>query len=245
MKKVATQVGEDRTMERMAAVQNWLGKVFSKISSSWSSWRRSRFVTSFWQSWWWGVRVLARPTHTLQQAADEKPILPALWLTILQGFSFALGTRYACENGGFVLSWLVKNLPSWNLVVLYALVFPVALWFVKAAVLNLVAELLGGPPRSLSLLATTAIACSPLLTVLPAALIAAALAEPDLNTGFVGHLWAMFAIGVHAWWVVLTVFAIRETYRFTVSQAFLVLLLPSIIGVPLAYVIYRVLQAVA
>jgi hypothetical protein len=141
---------------------------------------------------------LARPIHTLQQAADEKPILPALWLTIFQGLSLALGTRYAHENGGFVLSWLIKNLPSWNLVVFYAFIFPPALWFIKAAVLNLVAELLGGPPRGLSLLATTGIACSPLLLVLPAALIAVALAEPDLNTGFVSHLWFVFAIGVHA-----------------------------------------------
>jgi len=96
-----------------------------------------------------------------------------------------------------------------------------------------------------SLLATTGIACSPLLLVLPAALIAVALAEPDLNTGFVSHLWFVFAIGVHAWWILLTVFAIRETYRFTIGQAFLTVLLPSVVGVPLVYIIYRVLETVA
>jgi hypothetical protein len=232
-------------MGRAAVVWNWLSEAVGKVSSGWKSWRQTRFVQTFCESWWWGVRVLARPIHTLQQAADEKPILPALWLTIFQGLSLALGTRYAHENGGFVLSWLIKNLPSWNLVVFYAFIFPPALWFIKAAVLNLVAELLGGPPRGLSLLATTGIACSPLLLVLPAALIAVSLAEPDLNTGFVSHLWFVFAIGVHAWWVLLTVFAIRETYRFTIGQAFLTVLLPSIVGMPLVYIIYRVLETVA
>jgi len=124
-------------------------------------------------------------------------------------------------------------------------VFPPALWFLKAAILNLVAELLGGPPRGLSLLASTAIACSPLLLVLPVALLAVALAEPDLNTGFVSHLWFVFALGVHAWWLVLTVVAVRETYRFSLSQAILTLLLPSLVGLPLAFIIYRVLQTVA
>jgi hypothetical protein len=229
-------------MERAAIIWNWLSEAVSKVSSGWRSWGQTRFVQTFCESWWWGVRVLARPIHTLQQAADEKPILPALWLTIFQGLSLALGTRYAHENGGFVL--LIKNLPSWNLVVFYAFIFLPAFWFIKAAVLNLVAELLGGPPRGLSLLAATGIACSPLLLVLPAALLAVALAEPDLNTGFVSHLWFVFDVGVHAWWVFLTVFAIRETYRFTTVQAFLTVLLPLIMAC-ITYIIYRVLETVA
>ncbi len=232
-------------MERVATVWNWLSEGTNKLVAGWRSWSQTRFVRSFLESWWWGFGALVRPVPTLQRAAEEKPILPALWLTILQGFSLAIGTRYAFEHEGFVLSWLIKNLPSWWLVVLYAFVFPPAIWFVKAAVLNLVAELLGGPSRGLSLLSTTAIACSPLLLVLPVALIAVALAEPDLNTGFISHLWFVFAIGVHAWWVALTLIAIRETYRFTVGQALLTMLLPSVVGLPLAYIIYRVLQAIS
>ncbi len=232
-------------MERVGIVWNRLGEVTSKLSSRWHSALQTRFVQSFLESWWWGLTVLVRPVPTLQRAAEEKPILPALWLTVLQGFSLAIGTRYASDHGGFVASWLIKNLPSWGLVVLYAFIFPPVLWFVKAAVLNLVAELLGGPPRGLSLLATTAVACSPLLLVLPAALVAVALAEPDLDTGFVSHLWFVFAIGVHVWWGVLTVVAVRETYRFTIAQAILTVLLPVLIGLPMAYIIYRVLSVVA
>ncbi|MFA0740041.1 MAG: hypothetical protein DFNUSKGM_000138 [Candidatus Fervidibacter sacchari] len=231
-------------MERAALIWNWLSEAAGKVSLGLRSWRQTRFVQTFCESWWWGIRVLARPIHTLQQAADEKPILPALWLTIFQGLSLALGIHYAAENGDLVLSWLIKNSPLWKSVVLYAFIILPALWFVKAAVLNLVAELLGGPPRGLSLLATTGVACSPLLLVLPMALIAVALAEPDLNTGFVGHLWAMFAFGVHIWWVLLTVFAIRETYRFTLGQAFLTLLLPVLVGL-IVGIIYRVLEIVA
>jgi hypothetical protein len=159
--------------------------------------------------------------------------------------SLAIGTRYAAEHEGVVLSLLVKNLPSWGWVVLYAFLVPPVIWFLKAAVLNLVAELLGGPPRGLSLLATTAIACSPLLLVLPVALLAVAFAQPDLNEGFVSHLWFVFAIGVHVWWGVLTVFAVRETYRFTLAQAFLTVLLPLLIGLPVAFLIYLVLTVVA
>ncbi|MCS7192970.1 MAG: YIP1 family protein [Armatimonadetes bacterium] len=232
-------------MERIGLVWNWLSEATSKLSSGWRSWSQTRFVQSFLESWIWGFMALVRPVPTLQKAAEEKPVLSALWLTILQGFSLAIGTKYAADNAGFVASWLIKNLPSWWLVVLYAFIFPPVLWFVKASVLNLVAELLGGPPRGLSLLATTAVACSPLLLILPAALIAVAIAEPDLNTGFVSHLWFVFAIGVHAWWVVLTVVAIRETYRFTIAQAFLTILLPALIGLPMAYIIYSVLSVVA
>lgn len=231
-------------MERIAVAWNWVSETMRKLSSGWHTAKQARFVTSFLEAWWWGVGALVRPVQFLQRAAEEKPVLSALWLTLLQGLSLALGTRYAAAHNGFVLSWLIKDLPSGWLVALYILTFPPALWFVKAAILNLVAELLGGPPRGLSLLAATAVACSPLLLVLPVALIAAAL-SPDLDTGFISHLWFVFALGVHAWWVVLTLIAIRETYRFTLAQALLTLLIPSVVGLPLAYIIYRVLSVVA
>ncbi len=232
-------------MKRLTLVWTHLSAAAEWLVTSWQRGRQTRFVRSFLEAWQWGIVTLVRPVPTLQRAADEKPLLPALWLTLLQGFSLALGTRYAVEHEGLVLSLLIRNLPSWGWVVFYALVFPPALWFLKAAILNLMAELLGGPPRGLSLLATTAVACSPLLLVLPVALLAVALAEPDLNTGFIGHLWFIFAIGIHAWWVVLTVVAVRETYRFTLGQAILTILLPSVISVLMAFPIYLILRTVA
>jgi hypothetical protein len=217
----------------------------TKVIGGWQGWRRTTFWRSFVDAWRWGFAALVRPIPTLQRAADEKPIFASVWLTLLQGLSLAIGTRYAAEHEGVVLSLLVKNLPSWGWVILYAFLVPPVIWFLKAAVLNLVAELLGGPPRGLSLLATTAIACSPLLLVFPVALLAVAFAQPDLNEGFVSHLWFVFAIGVHVWWGVLTVFAVRETYRFTLAQAFLTVLLPLLIGLPVAFLIYLVLTVVA
>lgn len=231
--------------EKIATVWNRLSEAMGRAVNGLQRWRQAKFVVSFFEAWVWGIGAIARPVQTLQQASDEKPILPALWLTWLQGFSMALGTYYAYKHEGFVASWLIKNLPSWGWVVIYAVFFPPALWFLKAAILNLVAELLGGPPRGLSLLVSTAVACSPLLLVLPIALISVAFAEPNLNTGFVSHLWFVFALGVHAWWVVLTVVAVRETYRFTVAQSILTILLPSAIGLPLAFIIYQVLQKAA
>ncbi|GBC99460.1 hypothetical protein HRbin17_01984 [bacterium HR17] len=230
-------------MTRGSLVWHKLGDALSRTVAGVQSWRRTQFVRSFVEAWRWGIAALLHPVPTLQQAADEKPVLAAMWLTLLQGLSLAVGTRYATEHGGFVLSLVVKNLPSWGWVIFYAVFVPPVIWFLKAAVLNLVAELLGGPPRGLSLLAATAVACSPLLLVLPAALMAVAFADPDLNAGFIGHLWFVFAIGVHAWWVVLTIFAVRETYRFTLAQAFLTVFLTVVLALPLSCVIYLTLRA--
>ncbi len=230
-------------MERLTTVWNFVGAATEKTAAFWQEVRRTRFVRSFLEAWWWGVNALVRPVPTIQRAAEEKPLFPALWLTLLQGFSFAFGTRYAIEHEGWMFSWLIKRLPSWEWVLLYVLVFPPVLWFLKAAILNMVAELLGGPPRGMSLLAATAVACSPLLLVLPVALVAAALAQPNLDTGFVGHLWFIFALGVHPWWVLLTFVAVRETYRFTIAQAILTLLLAAIAAVIGGALIYLVLQA--
>jgi hypothetical protein len=231
--------------QRLATLWKGVNETTTKVIAGWQEWRRTTFWRSFIEAWRWGVAALFRPIPTLQRAADEKPIFASVWLTLLQGLSLAIGTRYAAEHEGVVLSLLVKNLPSWGWVILYAFLVPPVIWFLKAAVLNLVAELLGGPPRGLSLLATTAVACSPLLLVLPVALLAVAFAQPDLNEGFVSHLWFVFAIGVHVWWGVLTVFAVRETYRFTLAQAFLTVLLPLLIGLPVAFLIYLVLTVVA
>jgi hypothetical protein len=231
--------------QRLATLWKGVNETTTKVIAGWQEWRRTTFWRSFIEAWRWGFAALFRPIPTLQRAADEKPIFAGVWLTLLQGLSLAIGTRYAAEHEGVVLSLLVKNLPSWGWVILYAFLVPPVIWFLKAAVLNLVAELLGGPPRGLSLLATTAVACSPLLLVLPVALLAVAFAQPDLNEGFVSHLWFVFAIGVHVWWGVLTVFAVRETYRFTLAQAFLTVLLPLLIGLPVAFLIYLVLTVVA
>lgn len=231
-------------MQQVTVVWNRMSEAANKFADSWKIWSHSRFVRTFWEAWRWGVATIVRPVPILQRAAEEKPVLACLWLTLLQGLSLALGMRYAAESGGFVLSPITK-LPSWSWVVFYALVFPPIIWFVKSAVLNLVAELLGGPPRGLSLLATTAVACSPLLLVLPIAFIAVKLSEPDLNKGFVGHLWFVFFWGVHVWWGVLTVVAVRETYRFSLSQAILALLLPFVVGLPLALIGYQILQTLS
>jgi hypothetical protein len=237
--------GDETVTQRLATLWKGVNETTTKVIAGWQEWRRTTFWRSFIEAWRWGFAALFRPIPTLQRAADEKPIFASVWLTLLQGLSLAIGTRYAAEHEGVVLSLLVKNLPSWGWVILYAFLVPPVIWFLKAAVLNLVAELLGGPPRGLSLLATTAIACSPLLLVFPVALLAVAFAQPDLNEGFVSHLWFVFAIGVHAWWGVLTVFAVRETYRFTLAQAFLTVLLPLLIGLPVAFLIYLVLTVVA
>jgi hypothetical protein len=237
--------GDETVTQRLATLWKGVNEATTKVIGGWQGWRRTTFWRSFVDAWRWGFAALVRPIPTLQRAADEKPIFASVWLTLLQGLSLAIGTRYAAEHEGVVLSLLVKNLPSWGWVILYAFLVPPVIWFLKAAVLNLVAELLGGPPRGLSLLATTAIACSPLLLVFPVALLAVAFAQPDLNEGFVSHLWFVFAIGVHAWWILLTVVAIRETYRFTFGQALLTLLLPSVTVPPLAWLIYVVVQQVA
>lgn len=234
--------------QRISVVWNFANEVANKVVQGWQAWRQTRLVRSFRDAWRWGIAAIIRPVPTLQRAADEKPVLACIWLTLLQGFSLMIGARYAAGQGGSSPSLILAiakitagEMPSWFWVIAYALVFPAVIWFVKAAVLNLIAELLGGPPRGMSLLAATAVACSPLLLVLPVALIAAWL-SPDLNAGFVSHLWALFAWGVHVWWGVLTLVAVRETYRFTLSQAILTLLLPFVVGLPLAWIVYQVVR---
>ncbi len=239
-------------MERVTVILNLVNETVEKVTCGWQAWRRTRLFTTFWEAWRWGIAAIVRPVPTLQQSADEKPVLACVWLTLLQGFSLMIGARYAAGNEGFspsiillIAKFTSDSLPSWLWVILYALFSPLTIWFIKASVLNLVAELLGGPPRGMSLLAATAVACSPLLLVLPVAFIAVALAEPNLNQGFVSHLWFLFALGIHVWWGILTVFAVRETYHFSLSQAFLTFLLPFIVGLPLALIGYQVLKALS
>ncbi|MCS7223449.1 MAG: YIP1 family protein [Armatimonadetes bacterium] len=227
----------------------WVSQALRQATEGVVNWGQSRFVQTFCEAWRWGLSAIGRPVPTLRRAADEKPILAALWLTILQGFSLAIGVHLARGNGGiwgsYVLAPIITQLEHWPWVLFYALVFPFGLWFIKAAILNLVAELLGGPPRGLSLLASTAVACSPNLLVLPVTAVCVWLAEPDLNTGFVGHFWFLYSIAATAWWVVLTVVSVRETYRFSLSQAILTLLLPFGVGMPLALIAYQVLRSAA
>ncbi len=227
----------------------WILRAIHQISKGFTGWSQSRFVSSFLDAWMWGVSALIRPVPTLRRAADEKPILSALWLTVLQGFSLSVGVHLARGNGGvwgsYVLAPVITQLDDGRSVLFYALVFPFGLWFLKAALLNLVAELLGGPPRGLSLLAATGVASSPNLLVLPVTAIAVWLAEPDLNSGFVGHLWFLYSIGASAWWIVLTVVSVRETYRFSLSQAILTLLIPFLVGMPLSLIGYQVLKSAA
>lgn len=229
-------------MARGSLAWQRLSGALTKVVNGVQSWRQTHLVRSFVDAWKWGVAALVRPVPTLRRAADEKPVLAGLWLVILQGLSLALGTRYALEYGSSVALPLIKDLPSWGWVVAFALFVPPVLWFLGAAVLNLVAELLGGPPRGLSLLAALAVACSPLLLVLPVAWLAVA-ADPDLNTGLVGHLWFVFAVGVHAWWMLLAVVAVWETYRFTFTQALLCVLLPAAFGL-IALLAFQLWRAV-
>lgn len=110
---------------------------------------------------------------------------------------------------------------SSSLVVLLLLMF-VALqftgWFLGAAVLQLMAELMGGEGRGRTLLALLALANLPMAFQPPAALIGRLAGS--------GAAELLLSTALRVWSLVLAVIAIRESHLVSTGRAVLVLLLP-------------------
>jgi len=166
----------------------------------------------------------------------ERPLLPAAALWCLGSLSVCFALRGAAYWGvgafDAVASWcplpglalraiLVVN-PVFLLV--FGWLLFIVCWLIRTAVLHLVAELLGGTGRALSLLAALGYARVPLILSAPLTVALAAAGGWSLATSWPGTVWRVGAVAVCGWTVGLLIVALQETHGLTTRKAVSVLL---------------------
>ncbi|MCS7254033.1 MAG: hypothetical protein RMK18_10465 [Armatimonadota bacterium] len=179
--------------------------------------------------------------ETLRYAADEKPLFASAMMTWLQGISFCIALHIIGDAGGWVPSPIIKRLPNLAFVLLYAIVFYPAYWFVRSAIVNLAAELLGAPPRGISFMCSSACAFSPFLLYLPMALILR-FTSPELTSG-AAYFWVLFVLITVGYTGLLLYVSVRQTYRLNLPKSLLALLVPGVIAIVLGFISYLAISA--
>lgn len=172
----------------------------------------------------------------LHQAAREKPLLACILLTWMQGVSFCFALYWMSSVGVWTPSPVIKRLPNAYWVLGYALFFYPVYWFLRAAVINLTAELMGAPPRGLSIMCSSACALSPFLLYLPMAAFLR-LAAPEMSAG-AGYFWVLFVLLTIGHTGLLLYVAVRETYDMGLARALLTLLIPGLVTLLLGFIAY-------
>lgn len=179
------------------------------------------------------------PFKTLQEVAEERPIVPAAWVIMIAGVSWAFGLKLAQDNGAGKVAEFVSHYSAPFAFVAgtvfqlnYAfllIVFPLMAllaWFVRAAILQLSAEILGGMGRGFSLLATFGLAHAPLILVFPVALVAMLLGGGDLGSGVGAGIWYSLAIFLHVWTIYAILLSIRATHQMKLVDSIRVIAYP-------------------
>ncbi len=179
--------------------------------------------------------------ETLLQAADEKPLLASAAMTCLQGISFCVALHIIGEAGGWVPSPIIRRLPNLPSILLYAVVFYPAYWFVRSAIVNLAAELVGAPPRGLSFMCSSACAFSPFILYLPMALILR-FTSPELTPG-AAYFWVLFVLLTVGYTCLLLYLSVRQTYKLSSAKAVIVLLIPGVVAMALGFISYLAVSA--
>lgn len=177
----------------------------------------------------------------LRYAADEKPLLESAAMTCLQGISFCLALHIIGDAGGWVPSPIIKHLPNLTSVFLYAIVFNPAYWFARSAIINMAAELVGAPPRGISIMCSSACAFSPFLLYLPTALIIR-FVSPEMTPG-AAYFWVLFVLLTVGYTGLLLYLAVRQTYRLNFAKSLLTILAPGIAALILGFISYLAINA--
>lgn len=182
------------------------------------------------------LQVIFAPVEAMKELAEERPLLPAMVLTMLVGVSWWYGFRWMACWGG--VDPLMQRAESCAVVgpavgvmlqvhplapLFLAPTFAVAIWVLRSALIHLVAELFGGTGRALSTLATIAYAMTPVLLFAPLAVVLAAANEWALDTGWPALVWRLAAVLLYLWVVLLVFTAVRETHDLTSRTAVLTL----------------------
>ncbi|MBI3922725.1 MAG: YIP1 family protein [Armatimonadetes bacterium] len=190
-------------------------------------------------TWRMLVGVLVTPMKTLERISEERPILPAAQVILVASLSWSLGVKLAEQYGaGKVARFLcdfsalhalvfgVVYKMNYFFVILLAAFAGIGFWFLRVAVLQLSAEVLGGMGRGFSLLAAFGYAHTPLLLTLPVALVALLCGGGNLDSGAGAVVWYGLAISVHLWTVYLVIVSIQATHKMKLPDAIRVIAYP-------------------
>lgn len=164
------------------------------------------------------LNVLVSPSKITRKVITRKPTMSALVILGLVALSATVFSELTAQSR--------LELAPMKLVgqVVMRFVFSAMVLFIGAGVLHLVADLLGGGGSGASLLLLLYIGAAPALLLAPGALAlhyAGQLAPPLTPLVFKA------VIGI--WIIILDWIFIREIYRFSLSKALLVLLLPCLV----------------
>ncbi len=185
------------------------------------------------------------PFKTLQEVAEERPIIPAAWVIMIASISWCFGLKLAQDNGAGKVAEFVSHYSApfalvagtvFQLNYLFLLiVFPLMAllaWFVRAAILQLSAEILGGMGRGFSLLSTFGLAHAPLIFIFPVAIVAMLvgggqiLFTGDLGSGAGEVIWYSLAIFLHLWTIYAILLSIRATHQMKLMDSIRVVAYP-------------------
>ena len=191
----------------------------------------------FWEAIRLGTGTMFRPDRTIPYAAQRKPLLSIAVLTILIGLSLSLGMRLAVAHQA---PYPFRDL-GWYGTCLYAVTMPLIYWIVAGALLNMFAELIGGTPRGLSILASGACSASPMLLFFPLMKIFVTVA-PNLWTQEGRLAWFMMLLILSAWMAVLFYVSIQSTYKFNIRQTLITLFLTFAIAIIPVTLVYSLKQ---
>jgi hypothetical protein len=183
--------------------------------------------------------VLTSPFKTFEEIAEERPVIQSAWMIIAAFVSWSWGLKYAHNHGaGKIAEFLSSYSPLHALVVgsvfrlnyLFVLIL-FALWalgsgFIRAAILQLSAEILGGKGRGFSLLSNFGYAHVPLVFIFPLALISSLIGQGDLGSGAGGVLWYSLAMLLHLWTIYVIILCIRATHQMEFLDALKVIIYP-------------------
>ena len=117
-----------------------------------------------------------------------------------------------------------------NLLLVIQVVGSFLLWWFGAAILHLIAELLGGQGRAVGLLACMGFGYLPRIFIVPFWVVSAL-----LPVAIRPILFTVSAIVVSVWTLTLHVIAIREAHQLTTAKATLVLISPLLLIIALVF----------
>lgn len=167
--------------------------------------------------------VLTEPADAFRYLAQHRRLGLALVVYVISLLPTAYGPSLDVADD---LTLLFQPEASGLMLGLQSSISNVLLLFVSAALLHLVARLLGGRGRYAQIVQAEGMAALPMLLVAPFTVLA--------NMGVLPFLYHVAVLAAMVWSVVLSVVAIRETYGFTTGRAIAALVLQAVAAVVLA-----------
>jgi len=183
--------------------------------------------------------IVTSPYKTFEEIAEERPVVNAAWVLVVAYVSWSWGMKYAHNHGAGKIAEFLANYSAphalavgtvFRLNYLFVLVIfallAIAAGFLRAAVLQLTAEILGGKGRGFSFLAAFGFAHAPLVLMYPLVLAASLLGGGDLGGGTGAVLWYPLSIILHLWTLYAIILCIQATHHMELAEAVKVIVYP-------------------